>query len=130
MESCIRQYPCERLFLKVNRYPLIHCREVGDYGLLERDTGQFIYHGNIYKEGILSPLEEDYAPRGSNGSKGVISITSLNAKAINVGPAFNVNAQVARLKFQVRAPVTVSLSSNVMSFFSVNGAFPKEPAPC
>lgn len=75
--------------------------QVGDYGVINRETGQFDRNGNIYEEGFVPSHPGKHAPREYSGSTGVISVTSLNARAVRVVPSINMDAQVAKLKFQV-----------------------------
>lgn len=77
--------------------------EVGDYGTIEAD-GHFKRKGNIYKLGRLAPLMKAHPPVVTEGNKAgnVISITSSNAKMVNIDPGFSLDAQLAEVTFKVR----------------------------
>lgn len=101
------QYRGERLF---HHNDVPHVRliktvlqlEVGDYGTVEAD-GHFKCKGNIYRLGRLMPLMKTHPPVVTEGDKAgnVISITSSNAKMVNINPGFSVDAHLAEVKFEV-----------------------------
>lgn len=92
--------------------------QVGDYGVNEYDTGRLAYRGNIQKDGIvtLDPLKPA-------GSKGLLSVTSINARSVQVAPSAEADAQVAKFTFEVRKsyPPTFSLVGLTEARSSPNG---------
>jgi hypothetical protein len=45
---------------KVSQY--LACPKVGDFGEIDKETGQFIREGNIYRDEPLASIAKDYPP--------------------------------------------------------------------
>lgn len=77
--------------------------QVGDYGALDKDTGHFEKAGNIFRTPELEHLVRDHQQpsiKDDPKSDNVMTITSLNAKKVDIDTALSVNAQVAQASFK------------------------------
>lgn len=63
--------------------------------------GRFQREGNIYDVPLLAQYMRDYPRVVTQGKDNVISITSLNARRVNLQSGFNADAQVAKAAFKV-----------------------------
>jgi len=108
--------------------------EAGDYGVVDSETGNFEFHGNIYKDQKILKLlpelrEDEYKPQISEPIKHwVVTANKTQQTDFDVGPSADVaglaNASI-KVKFKIRSghrgaflamysPRTVDLPKNVL----------------
>lgn len=79
------------------------CPQVGDYGLVDPETGKFEFEGNIYRDDKLADIVKDHnVDRDAHRvNDNMMCITSSTAQEVSGGFGASLDAQVSKFAFKV-----------------------------